>query len=159
MGSSLWTFLMRDRKSGSLDADWLQIICRAGVVVLLVDFWFDGGLFKLATAFTGDSNEQLNWRRPLWEEFYPRIRHESSPEDAAKVVLKHLHERVTITTVPNPPHDVSAIWLKQTTDEAGFEIIYVAALRSVGVPARLDSNRHAEFWDGNKWLSNRQPSV
>jgi hypothetical protein len=25
-------------------------VCRAGAVVLLVGFWFDGGLFKLATA-------------------------------------------------------------------------------------------------------------
>jgi O-antigen ligase len=28
----------------------LQAACRAGAVVLLVAFWFDGGLFKLATA-------------------------------------------------------------------------------------------------------------
>jgi hypothetical protein len=28
----------------------LQPICRAGAIVLLVGFWFDGGLFKLATA-------------------------------------------------------------------------------------------------------------
>ena len=115
--------------------------------------------FVLSPVLTGDSNEQLNWRRPLWEEFYPRIRHESSPEDAAKIVMKHLRERVTIATLPNPPQDVPGIWLKQITDEAGFEIIYVAALRSVGVPARLDSNRHAEFWDGNKWQSAPSPSV
>jgi transglutaminase-like putative cysteine protease len=51
------------------------------------------------------------------------------------------------------------IWLRQTTDEAGFEIIYVAALRSVGVPARLDSNCHAKFWDGNKWQTAPAPSV
>ncbi len=30
----------------------LQAICRAGVIVLLVGFWFDGGLFKLPTAAT-----------------------------------------------------------------------------------------------------------
>jgi len=30
----------------------------------------------------------FNWRRPLWEEFYPRIRHESSPEDAARIVIR-----------------------------------------------------------------------
>jgi hypothetical protein len=73
--------------------------------------------------------------------------------------LKHLHERVTITTSPNPSHDVPNIWLKQITDETGFEIIYVAALRSVGVPAHLDSNRHAEFWDGNKWQTAPSSSV
>jgi len=32
--------------------DWLQATCRAGAIVLLVGFWFDGGLFKLPTAAT-----------------------------------------------------------------------------------------------------------
>ena len=31
--------------------DW-AVVCRAGAVVLLVGFWFDGGLFKLATGAT-----------------------------------------------------------------------------------------------------------
>jgi O-antigen ligase len=30
--------------------DWLQATCRAGAIVLLIGFWFDGGLFKLPTA-------------------------------------------------------------------------------------------------------------
>ncbi len=29
--------------------DWTKTICRAGAIVLLVGFWFDGGLFDLAT--------------------------------------------------------------------------------------------------------------
>ncbi|HAO79147.1 MAG TPA: hypothetical protein DCQ92_09260 [Verrucomicrobia subdivision 3 bacterium] len=115
--------------------------------------------FVLSPVIAGDTNEQLDWRRPLREEFYLRTRHESSPEDAAKIVMKHLRERVTIATLPNPPQDVPGIWLKQITDATGFEIIYVAALRSVGVPARLDSNNHAEFWDGNKWQTAPAPSV
>ena len=28
---------------------WLPSVCRAAAIVLLVGFWFDGGLFKLAT--------------------------------------------------------------------------------------------------------------
>jgi len=32
--------------------DSLQATCRAGAIVLLVGFWFDGGLFKLPTAAT-----------------------------------------------------------------------------------------------------------
>ena len=31
-------------------SNWPQTICRAGAIVLMVGFWFDGGLFKLATA-------------------------------------------------------------------------------------------------------------
>jgi hypothetical protein len=95
----------------------------------------------------------------LWEEFYPRIRHESSPEDAAKIIVRHLRERVTIAILPDLPHDVPTIWLRQITDEAGFEIIYVAALRSVGVPARLNLQHQAEFWDGTKWDNAPRPSV
>jgi len=95
----------------------------------------------------------------LWEEFYPRIRHESSPEDAAKIVVRHLRERVTIADQLNLPRDTPAIWLRQITDENGFEIIYVAALRSVGVPARLNSQHQAEFWDGTKWDNAPRPSV
>jgi O-antigen ligase len=32
--------------------DWLETTCHAGTIVLLVGFWFDGGLFELATAST-----------------------------------------------------------------------------------------------------------
>jgi len=33
-----------------MEVDWLRAICRAGAIVLLVGFWFDGGLFQLPTA-------------------------------------------------------------------------------------------------------------
>ena len=94
----------------------------------------------------------LNWRRLLWEYFYPHIRHESSPEEVAKIVVRHLRERVTISNITNPSHNVSLIWQRQITDEVGFEIIYVAALRSVGVPARLDVNERAEFYNRDQWV-------
>lgn len=115
--------------------------------------------FVLSPVVTGNPNEQLNWRRSLWEEFYPRIRHENSPEDAARIVVRHLRERVTIATVPGLPHDAPAIWLRQITDEAGFQTICVAALRSVGVPAQLDLQHQAEFWNGDKWQTAPTPSV
>lgn len=73
--------------------------------------------------------------------------------------MYHLRERVTITNLPNLPHEVPDIWLKQITDEAGFEIIYLAALRAIGVPPHLDSNRHAEFWDSNQRQPAPPPSV
>jgi len=115
--------------------------------------------YVLSPVITGVSGETFDWRRPLWEEFYPRIRHESSPEEAARIVVRHLRERVTIAGIPDPPRDVPTIWLRQLTDQTGFEIIYVAALRSVGVPARLDANQRAEFWDGSKWSAAPSPAV
>lgn len=115
--------------------------------------------YVLSPVITGQPGERFDWRRSLWEEFYPRIRQQNLPEDAAKIVVRHLRERVTITVVPNPPHQVPDIWLWQITDEAGFEIIYVAALRSVGIPARLDLNSRAELFADGKWQPAPQPVI
>lgn len=68
-GMYVWLSLMRNAECGvrnleggnqnmetgwkhcpTLELDWLPATCRAGAIVLLVGFWFDGGLFKLATA-------------------------------------------------------------------------------------------------------------
>ncbi len=41
-----------NRESESFTYELLKMTCRAGTVVLLIGFWFDGGLFKLSTAST-----------------------------------------------------------------------------------------------------------
>jgi O-antigen ligase len=42
--------LLEKEEGEALELDWLKTTCRAGATVLAVGFWFDGGLFKLATA-------------------------------------------------------------------------------------------------------------
>ena len=96
-------------------------------------------------------SESLDWRRALWEELYPRIRHENSVAEAVPIVVRHLHERVSVVSGPGLPELVPGIWRAQVTDERGFARLTVAGLRSVGVPARLDGSGRAEFWDGSKW--------
>ena len=115
--------------------------------------------YVLSPVITGKPGEKFKWCRSLWEEFYPRIRHENSPEDAAQIVVRHLRARVTVVAGLGLPHDVPTIWLRQITDKTGFEIIYVAALRSVGVPARLNLRGQAELFDHGKWQLAPQPSV
>jgi acetyl esterase/lipase len=107
--------------------------------------------FVLSPVITAQSGEELNWRRPLWEEFYPRIRHESAPAEAARIVARHLRERLTIAP-DYPGHTgVATMWRAQIVNPSDFEIIYTAALRSVGVPARLNAEKRAEYWDGRDW--------
>jgi O-antigen ligase len=152
----------------STNVDWhgkyLQILLQnanlANYNRELINWQVDDKIYQdyvLSPDITGNSGEQLNWRRSLWEELYPRIRHESSPEDAAKIVVCYLRERVTVSALPNPPHEVLNIWLKQITDEAGFEIIYIAALRSVGIPARLNNQGQAELFKDGNWESAPRP--
>jgi hypothetical protein len=101
----------------------------------------------------------LNWRRPLWENFYPRIRREQGPEAAAEIVVRFLRERVTIAEGSSLPAAVAEIWQRQITDERGFEAVYVAAMRSVGVSSRLGSLGQAVFWTGSTWQVAPRPLI
>ncbi len=120
----------------------------------LINWKLDDGVYRdfvLKPVITGQPGERLDWRRLLWEEFYPRVRHEKDAVEATAIVVRHLRERVTVADAPGLPREVPEIWLRQITDRTGFEVVYVAALRSVGVPARLNGEGKAEFYDGVKW--------
>jgi dienelactone hydrolase len=135
-----------------LDHVELAVYNRELINWTLSDDLYRGYVLTPVIAGRGErGGEALDWRRPLWEEFYPRIRHESSPAEAARIVARHLHERVTVAVLPEAPHTVPDIWRRQITDTNGFEILSVAALRSVGVPARLNDRGRAQFWDGDHW--------
>lgn len=134
----------------------------------LVNWTVDEAMYRdfvLNPVITGGPGERLDWRRVLWEEFYPRIRHETSPVDAAVIVARHLRERVTVTVTgdgnakPEMSPDIAAMWRAQVADAAGWELIYVAALRSVGVPARLGANGQAELFADGKWQAAPQPVI
>ena len=105
----------------------------------------------------GEQKEELGWRRPLWESFYPRVRHEQAPAAAAEIVARYLRERVTVVSGYAPATGIETIWRTAITDESGFEMIYVAALRSVGIGARLGANGKAECWTGEKWSAAPRP--
>jgi hypothetical protein len=102
---------------------------------------------------------EIDWRRTLWENFYPRIRHESDVVAAAQIVVRFLRERVGIDPGYRYRVGVETIWTQQMTDEAGFERIYVAALRSVGIAARLNEQGKAELWTGKEWQVAPKPLV
>lgn len=109
----------------------------------------------IGPAFDG----QLAWRRPLWESLYPRIRGQPGGEAVAAIVVRHLRARVTVREGVAPPATIEQVWRRQCADEHGFEAVYVAALRSVGVPARLDGSGRAELCDGSSWKPAPRPVV
>lgn len=100
---------------------------------------------------------ELNWRRTLCEEFYPFLCKERDAVAAAHIVVRRLRERVGIDPEYSSRVGIETIWAQQMTDEAGFERIYVAALRSVGIAARLTENAQAELWTGNAWMIAPRP--
>jgi len=123
--------------------------------------------FVLSPQIDPAADGELKWRRALWESFYPRIRKEQDPQAAAEIVVRFLRERVTSlgesgkqkagSGVQGSGASIADIWRRQVTSERGFEAIYVAALRSVGVPARLGSQGRAECWTGARWQAAPRP--
>jgi len=102
---------------------------------------------------------ELDWRRTLWEYFYPRIRNEHDPVRAAEAIVRFLRERVGIDEAYSFQVGVETIWTQQMTDERGFERICVAALRSVGIAARLSQAKRAELWANNVWQDAPRPII
>jgi hypothetical protein len=120
----------------------------------LVNWKLDDAIYKqfvLSPQIDPGWDGDMNWRRPLWEYFYPRIRKESSLEAAAETVLRQLRERVKITETAAPPKTITEIWQHGNASRSGFEAICVAALRSAGIPARLSASGQTEFWSGDEW--------
>jgi hypothetical protein len=93
----------------------------------------------------------LGWRRPLWEFFYPRIRKESSLDAAAEIVIRQLRAQVKTSRDVDVPTTILESWRRGMVGEANFQMLAVAVLRSVGIPARLSAATQAEFWNGAEW--------
>ncbi|MDW8381176.1 MAG: O-antigen ligase family protein [Verrucomicrobiota bacterium] len=108
---------------------------------------------------TGVGRLSVGWRRALWEYFFPRVRKESERGMVATIVARELRARLTVAAGENVPEDVEGAWRRQMTTPSGFENLYVAALRAVGIPARLNENGQTEFWAAPGWRPAPRPLV
>jgi pimeloyl-ACP methyl ester carboxylesterase len=125
----------------------------------LVNWKVDDALYRqyVLSPVIGEGGHELDWRRELWENFYPRVRHENTTSDAAAIVARFLRQRVTIAPgYPKQP-GVESSWRGHIVNGEDFEVLYTAALRSAGVPARLGGSRQAEFWTGQAWQPAPRP--
>jgi hypothetical protein len=113
--------------------------------------------FVLSPIISGDDSGELVWRRQLWEDFYLHVRNETTPEAAARIVVRLLRQRMSIDSKSKHPTGVRTTWECAITDEPGFERIYVAALRSVGIASKLSEAGLAEFWTGMNWQQAPRP--
>jgi len=123
----------------------------------LVNWQWDDSIYRqyvLTPTIEPQRDGQLAWRRPLWENFYPRIKQETDPQTAAGIVLQLLHQRLRIGG--NAPFTIDEMWQKQTSSTNGVEAVSVAALRSVGIPARLGAGGQMEFFNNGTW---QQPAI
>jgi hypothetical protein len=107
--------------------------------------------YVLSPQIDVDYDDELSWRRPLWEFFYPRIRSQPDIPSAVRIIRELVHEQITLS-----PQRVSGgiltMWERRTADRLGFEVLFTGTLRSVGIPARLSDQQDAEFLLNDKWI-------
>lgn len=95
-------------------------------------------------------------RRELWRHFSPRVRKEVETTAAAIIIVRELRVRVT------PQLGTSAgtllwSWQAGTAHPDVWEVIFVAALRSTGIAARVGEHGKAEIWVGSAWQAAPRP--
>jgi hypothetical protein len=100
-----------------------------------------------------------NSRKELWEYFQPRIRKQHDPLLGAKIIVDYLLERVGIDSSYGADQDADTIWIQKMASEGGFQRIYVTALRSAGIAARLNDLKQAEIWTGQAWTAAPRPPI
>lgn len=91
--------------------------------------------------------------------FYPRVRKEQDPIAAATTTVRFLRERVTIDPASCDKVGPETVWSLGRGDQQGFNRVYVAALRSIGLPSRLNSAGEVEIWAGEDWKPAPQPLI
>jgi hypothetical protein len=134
----------------------------AGYNRQIVNWPIDDAIYRdyvLSPEIDAAADGRMVWRRSLWESLYPRVRREHDVESAAEIVARHLRERVTIAENERLSMEIDDIWQRQITSARGFEAIYVAAMRSVGIPSRLGENGLAELHVGGRWHAAPRPIV
>jgi O-antigen ligase len=91
----------------------------------------------------------VNWRRTLWDFYFPVIHKESDPSVAAVVTLRILRQQMSNGHAD--PQALDNMWRQRLADPKGFAALSVAALRSVGIPTRLNSSGQAEMFSNGEW--------
>lgn len=100
----------------------------------------------------------LMCRDVFWKRFYPTVKNETSTIAAAAIVVRELREELTVDSTSTAVYkDPLSSWNDRITSENGFELSYVAALRSVGIPSRLTHEGLTELYNNDKWIRAPRP--
>jgi hypothetical protein len=131
-------------------------------VTRLINWKLDRAMYcdyVLSPLIDDTSHLELSWRKQMWKTFWPRVRHENTPQAAAQIVVRCLRERVTIAPDFRKQTGIESVWSTKIANSDDFETVYVAALRSVGIAARLAEDHRAEFWSNNGWSAAPRPPL
>lgn len=119
------------------------------------DLW----LTDVLNPWADDPRSPKDWRlrRQLLEYLAPRVPQASSPIDRASRVAQCTREMVGMSDHAVIWKGGMEAWKMAWTDEAGWERLYIAGLRSVSLPARLGADGRATLWAMGQWMDAPRP--
>jgi dienelactone hydrolase len=115
--------------------------------------------YLLSPIIAKTQTAEVNWRQELWRFFYPRIREDPDPQSAALSVATALREQIWFDPGFDSRSGVDGLWARKFANQDGFNLLYVAALRSVGIAARLNDQNQAELWADRRWQPAPPPPI
>jgi hypothetical protein len=95
-------------------------------------------------------------RRELWRHFAPRVRKEAGVTGAAVLIARELRTRVTPRTTANAS-TLRPAWQRGEAHPIEWEALFIAALRSAGIAARVGEGGQAEIWVDSGWQAAPRP--
>ena len=174
----LFIQILKGRKTASaivnMRRDIAPVKCKVGVLLEHIELsdlqkrqFYDSTTpeqfekYILSPIISPEMERDLGWRRLMWEHVYPRIRNEHDPAVAATMVARYLRQRVTVANhrVQGNTLDLRTAWESGMITADEFEVLYVAALRSVGIGARINVEGKTEFLENTHWQLAPRPLV
>lgn len=87
----------------------------------------------------------------LWMNCYPRVRKSPDTRSAAEIIVLFLRQRITIVEHSPGFQSATVSWQSGSADKAGFDAIYLASLRSVGIPCKRDAHGWVRILETSGW--------
>lgn len=155
-----WQWLLKSGLSaGTTVSEWIDTVELANLqrrqfYEALPESWFRD--YVLSPQLMPDQTLTGDLRRELWRHFAPRVRKEAEITGAAVIIARELRTRVT----PKTTADAGALLLAWQRGEAHpleWELLFIAALRSAGIAARVGGAGKTEIWLGSAWQAAPRP--
>jgi hypothetical protein len=95
------------------------------------------------------------WRPVLWRAVFPRAYKAGGIKTAIDKITAHVAARIRVAPKEVGPTNILSIWEEGRADRQGLAVVTVAALQSVGIPARLAAGGTVEVSLDGKWTPAR----
>lgn len=157
-----WQWLLKSGLSAGVTvSEWLDTVGLANLQRRQFYGALPEGLFRdhvLSPQLMPGQTLTGGLRRELWRHFAPRVRKETDIALAAVIIARELRTRVTPqATADADANALLVAWQRGEAHPLEWESLFIAALRSAGIAARVGEAARTEIWLESAWQAAPRP--